>query len=576
MRTTIKELLKGVIVDIDRGEQKEFERGFLLPLSIVGIWFSLISFILNIFLGFNLTLVFVPVFSFSIFLLVYYLVKNGIYQSAAKWLFIFSVFIFVNLTWFYNFGSQSPWFFIIVLLYSYLVLMLNGKNLLLISILLFTNTIALFLFEFYYPNALGDYQNNTARLTDFYSATILFGASAYILMSLAKRFYLSEYKKAKEAEKLKSSFLANLSHEIRTPLNSIVGFSNVLAEADEDMSEEEKLKYGAIIKQSSSSLLRLINDVLDVSKIEAGQLGVKENEFCVNDLIYSLKDIYTLAIKKNDKRELVLKTQIPHELIFVTGDKERVKQVLNNLLDNAVKFTESGTIAFGFSLEDNMVHFFVEDTGIGVKAEYKDSLFDRFYKVEDDKEILYRGVGIGLYLSKKIVELLDGTIWFESTFGKGSIFHFTIPDNNLVVKEKEKPVSVRKKEKTFGKHTLLLVEDDLASMELLKQILKSVDLHTIEAATGAEVLNILDTMPEIDLVLLDIRLPDINGFDLLVKIKEVLPGVPVIAQTAFVMAGDKKKCFDAGFDDYISKPIMRDALFAKIEKYLDIEKTDIL
>jgi len=576
MRTTIKELLKGVIVDIDRGEQKEFERGFLLPLSIVGIWFSLISFILNIFLGFNLTLVFVPVFSFSIFLLVYYLVKNGIYQSAAKWLFIFSVFIFVNLTWFYNFGSQSPWFFIIVLLYSYLVLMLNGKNLLLISILLFTNTIALFLFEFYYPNALGDYQNNTARLTDFYSATILFGASAYILMSLAKRFYLSEYKKAKEAEKLKSSFLANLSHEIRTPLNSIVGFSNVLAEADEDMSEEEKLKYGAIIKQSSSSLLRLINDVLDVSKIEAGQLGVKENEFCVNDLIYSLKDIYTLAIKKNDKRELVLKTQIPHELIFVTGDKERVKQVLNNLLDNAVKFTESGTIAFGFSLEDNMVHFFVEDTGIGVKAEYKDSLFDRFYKVEDDKEILYRGVGIGLYLSKKIVELLDGTIWFESTFGKGSIFHFTIPDNNLVVKEKEKPVSVRKKEKTFGKHTLLLVEDDLASMELLKQILKSVDLHTIEAATGAEVLNILDTMPEIDLVLLDIRLPDINGFDLLVKIKEVLPGVPVIAQTAFVMAGDKKKCFDAGFDDYISKPIMRDALFAKIETYLDIEKTDIL
>lgn len=576
MRTTIKELLKGVIVDIDRGEQKEFERGFLLPLSIVGIWFSLISFILNIFLGFNLTLVFVPVFSFSIFLLVYYLVKNGIYQSAAKWLFIFSVFIFVNLTWFYNFGSQSPWFFIIVLLYSYLVLMLNGKNLLLISILLFTNTIALFLFEFYYPNALGDYQNNTARLADFYSATILFGASAYILMSLAKRFYLSEYKKAKEAEKLKSSFLANLSHEIRTPLNSIVGFSNVLAEADEDMSEEEKLKYGAIIKQSSSSLLRLINDVLDVSKIEAGQLGVKENEFCVNDLIYSLKDIYTLAIKKNDKRELVLKTQIPHELIFVTGDKERVKQVLNNLLDNAVKFTESGTIAFGFSLEDNMVHFFVEDTGIGVKAEYKDSLFDRFYKVEDDKEILYRGVGIGLYLSKKIVELLDGTIWFESTFGKGSIFHFTIPDNNLVVKEKEKPVSVRKKEKTFGKHTLLLVEDDLASMELLKQILKSVDLHTIEAATGAEVLNILDTMPEIDLVLLDIRLPDINGFDLLVKIKEVLPGVPVIAQTAFVMAGDKKKCFDAGFDDYISKPIMRDALFAKIETYLDIEKTDIL
>ena len=576
MRTTIKELLKGVTVDIDRGEQKEFERGFLLPLSIVGIWFSLISFILNIFLGFNLTLVFVPVFSFFIFLLVYYLVKNGIYQSTAKWFFIFSVFVFVNLTWFYNFGSRSPWFFIIVLLYSYLVLMLNGKNLLLISILLFANTIVLFLFELYYPNVLGDYQSNTARLTDFYSAMILFGASAYILMSLAKRFYLSEYKKAKEAEKLKSSFLANLSHEIRTPLNSIVGFSNVLAEADEDMGEEEKQKYGAIIKQSSSSLLRLINDVLDVSKIEAGQLGVKENEFCVNDLIVSLKEIYTLAIKENNKKELALKTQMPDELITVTGDKERVNQVLNNLLDNAVKFTESGTITFGFRLEDNMVHFFVEDTGIGVKAEYKDSLFDRFYKVEDDKDILYRGVGIGLYLSKKIVELLGGTIWFESIFGKGSIFHFTIPGNNLVVKEKEKPVSVRKKEKTFGKHTLLLVEDDLASMELLKQILKSVDLHTIEATTGAEVLGILDTNQEIDLVLLDIRLPDINGFDLLVKINEVLPGVPVIAQTAFVMAGDKKKCFDAGFDDYISKPILRDELFAKIEKYLDIEKIDTL
>ncbi len=574
MFNTIKTLLKGVPIEIDKGEIKEFEKGFLLPLSTIGIWFSLISILLNIFLGFNLALTFVPFFSLIVFFLIYFLAKKEIYLNTSKWLFIITVFVFVNITWYFNFGSRGPWLFIIVLLYSYLVLMMSGKNLLRISILLFANTIMLFFYEYYNPDALGDYPNNTARLMDFYSAMMLFGASAYILMSLAKRYYLTEYSKAKKAEKLKSSFLANISHEIRTPLNSIVGFSNVLAEADSGMSTEEKQKYGAIIKQSSDSLLRLINDVLDVSKIETGQFGIIQKDFCINEMIDNLRETYLLRVVEQNKPALNIKTQIPEGLVYVTCDKERISQILYNLLDNAVKFTDEGMITFGFSLDKEMIHFFVADTGIGVKDEYKESLFDRFYKVEDDRDVLYRGVGIGLYLSKKIVELLNGKIWFESEFGKGSVFHFVVPGSGIRVKEKEHVKLIREEKKRFDRNTILLVEDDLASMELLNQILKNTDLNILKATTGSKAVNIINSSSNIDLVLLDIRLPDINGFDLLIKIKSAFPNVAVIAQTAFAMAGDKKKCLEAGFDDYISKPVMREELFAKIEKLLNVQRLD--
>ena len=450
--------------------------------------------------------------------------------------------------------------------------MLNGKSLLLISLLLFANTIGLFLFEFNNPNALGDYQNNTVRLTDFYSAMILFGASAYILMSLAKRYYLSEYKKARESERLKSSFLANLSHEIRTPLNSIVGFSSVLTEADSNFNEKEREKIGAIIKNSSNSLLRLINDVLDVSRIEAGQMSVKQQEFCVNDLIDNLKEVYSLILVEKQKAEVNIETKLPPGLVFITSDMERINQVMINLLDNAVKFTGEGVITLGFNIENSLIHFFVSDTGIGVKEEFKDSLFDRFFKVEDDNDMLYRGVGIGLYLSKKIVELLGGNIWFDSEFGNGSEFHFIIPANELFVEEKEmnKINHLEGNDQSFGNSTILIVEDDLASMELLKQILKNKSPLVLGAANGVEALDVVKSNPNIDLILLDIRLPDINGFDLLVKIREILPKVPIIAQTAFAMAGDEKKCHDAGFDDYLSKPILREVFLKKLEKYLEI------
>lgn len=559
------QLLKETSIKIDKKELVNFDSYFILPLSLMGIIFSLISIVVNIFLGFNFYLNLAPIIGILIFITVYYLSQKVKYIEFSKWLFILTVIAITNLVWYYNFGSKSVWYFMFILLYSYLIFMMSGRQLLLITIILIIDVSALFLYEYNLPEALGDYPTEISRIVDNYIAILLFGITVFILMSLVKRIFLSEYKKAKEADLLKSSFLSNLTHEIRTPLNSIMGFSAILSDPDSEYSKEEKKQFGAIIADGNNSLLRLMDDILDASLLKSGQMKIESKEFCVNELMDDIKKVYSKVIVKDNKKSIHFTAELPSSHTHIISDKTRINQVITNLLDNAFKFTNSGSIKMGFTYEDELLHFYVSDTGIGIEEKYAQSIFTRFFKIESDNSVLYRGSGIGLYLTKKNVELLGGNIWFESEFGNGTTFHVTIPAVSLPFEE----AKIETQATTFNAvktSTLLIVEDDPDSLSLLNHILKGAALHLLNATTGKEALELFKENINIGMVLTDIQLPDIHGFDVAKKIKEMNPNTIVIAQTAYDISKNRQSYLDAGFDDFIEKPIFSDVLLEKIDR----------
>ncbi len=545
----------------------DFEKQFLIPVSLTGICFSAISMFLNFLMGFNWILIVVPFVGIAIFAVVFLMAKHDFHITFAKWLFIITTLLLVNIVWYYNYGAHGPWFFLLILLYSYLIFMMSGKQLFFLSMLLFVNVVALFSYEYFYPNALGDYPTNTARIFDFYSAILLSGAAAYVLMTITKNSYLTQYKKAKTADLLKSSFLANMSHEIRTPLNAIVGFSNLLA--DSTIKDKEKEQYISIINSSNETLLQLIDDILDVSMIEANQMKVNKINFSVNDLLLNLQRTYNPILKEKKKEAVKLKLHYPKESYWITSDQIRINQVLVNLLNNAIKFTTEGSIEIGVEMEENRLKFYVKDTGIGIKEAHLSHLFDRFYKIEDDKRKLYRGTGIGLYLSKKIIEMLGGQIQVDSVFGKGSLFSFYVPAEELTIVPDKAGQKPEQKPIEFSHNVVvLLAEDDKSSSLYFKKVMEDLNIHVLQAFDGWETLRLFSENRNISLVLLDIRLPGLSGIEILKELKKARPGLPVIAQTAFAMAGDKEKYLALGFDDYIPKPIKKDILIKKLQRFI--------
>ncbi len=553
---------------IKREDWTTFEREFLLPVSLTTIFFAFISMFLNISMGFNWVLIVVPFVSITIFSLVFLMAIYDFHITFAKWLFIVTSLTVINLVWYFNYGSRGPWFFLLILLYSYLIFMMSGKQLFTLSIILIINVLILFFYEYGHPNILGNYPTNRERLFDYYTAILLSGSAAYVLMTMAKRSYLTQYKKAVTADKLKSSFLANMSHEIRTPLNAIVGFSNLLA--DGTIKEEDREEYISIINNSNETLLQLIDDILDVSLIEAEQVKINKVNFSINEMIKQLEKTYIPILKEKKQDSIRLKVKLPKESFWITSDQIRINQIMMNLLNNAIKFTLRGTIEFGFEPEDNRIKFFVKDSGIGIEQTNLEHLFDRFYKIEDNNKKLYRGTGIGLYLSKKIVEMLGGTIHVNSEYNKGSVFYFYISAELLSIEPavSEKKQTVSRPQHAFSSNgTVLIVEDDISSLVYFKKVLQGLNIPIIEATNGKEGISLFSENPDISVVLLDIQLPGVSGFDIFKEMKKIKPKIPIIAQTAFAMAGDKEKCLALGFDDYIAKPIKKEVLIKKLEKF---------
>ena len=387
------------------------------------------------------------------------------------------------------------------------------------------------------------------------------------------RIRTEEYRYAKEraeeADKLKSAFLANMSHEIRTPLNAIVGFSELLS-ANKDINEEIK-SYFDIIRQSSNDLLGLINDIIDIAKIESGQLQFSITDCNLQLELEVLNSFYTNQIileNKQDNIDFVFSPDRNFPNLNVRVDPNRLKQILNNLLSNALKFTDSGKIELGYFVHEHEIEFFVIDTGIGIPKEFHSILFQRFRKIDQGDQRLYAGTGLGLVISKSLIEMHGGKIWFESTPQEGTKFFFTIP----LVPGKQKKIDVTKivsKSVKYDNKTVLICEDDKKSRELLRLILSNLNFNIITALDGVEAIHAFKKNPGIDLVLLDIQMPRLNGYQTLAEIRRLSnKRIPIIAQTAFAMTHEVEKIMESGFDDYISKPIVLETLENILQKRL--------
>jgi signal transduction histidine kinase/ligand-binding sensor domain-containing protein/CheY-like chemotaxis protein len=373
--------------------------------------------------------------------------------------------------------------------------------------------------------------------------------------------------KAEESDRLKTAFLTNMSHEIRTPLNAIVGFSSLFFEPE--ISDEEKEEYQKQISQNTESLLLLINDILDLSKIESGQLEIINKEFSVNLL---LEDIYSywLFNKPKIELELLLANKEKQADIYINSDKYRIKQIITNLVSNAIKFTEKGYVELGFEIRDEMYCFYVKDTGIGIADENLNLIFERFRKVEDNKTRLYRGVGLGLAISNSIAEMLGGKLSVESKPETGSTFIFSLPVKAKMVEDIKVPIQKDVSEDQFNwtdKH-ILIVEDNDASYLFLKKVLEKTKANTQWAADGNTAVEYFRLGKTFDIVLMDIRLPGISGLQALKLIREINPEQKIIAQTAYASIKNEKEMLDAGFDDYLSKPTNVLLLLQKISDLL--------
>lgn len=380
--------------------------------------------------------------------------------------------------------------------------------------------------------------------------------------------------KAEESDRLKSAFLANMSHEIRTPMNAIIGFSEFLTNPGID--DEKKEIFTRIIQRRSYDLLRMIEDILDVSKIEVGQLKVFFTPVKLSKLLNDLYEFYQIHINTIEGiSKISISLSLPDELKdkVINTDEVRIKQVLVNLIDNAIKFTKGGFVEFGVMSKSNSeVIFYVKDTGIGIEPKKHAVIFDRFRQAEETHgSRQYGGTGLGLSIVKGILDLFHCNIWLESEIGKGATFYFNYP--LLETKLENEPQTMRSiGTQNWTNKTILIVEDDAMNSLYLKELFEATGAKLLTAYSGHEALEVFNDNPQINLVLMDIRLPDNNGLKVTRLIKKKEPKVIVIAQTAYATTLDIKECLDAGCNDYISKPINPQKLTDLINKYFSVKR----
>jgi signal transduction histidine kinase len=358
-----------------------------------------------------------------IFSLLYLFGRNINRSRLFYWITSVLSLIYLNIIWFLNFASQGPILPLYVVLYAFLILVFDKKYLFAISSLLFANVGLLLAFELYFNDHIVTYDNSQTRIIDVYIGLIFSLLIIYTFVAAIKKNYIHQYERAKMSDHLKSAFLANMSHEIRTPLNAIVGFSSIIN--DPDIKEEDKRDFEIQIQKNSDYLLSLIEDIIDVSKIESNQLTVKIQKVNVVPLIDQITQSFQMTVPTEKNIQIINQIGVPELIVEI--DKVRFEQILRNLLSNAVKFTDNGSIEVGCLMGREFYTFFVKDSGIGIHTEHLQIIFERFRKVDNSKQQLYRGTGIGLFLSRQLVELFGGKIWAESEVGKGSTFYFTIP-----------------------------------------------------------------------------------------------------------------------------------------------------
>ena len=376
--------------------------------------------------------------------------------------------------------------------------------------------------------------------------------------------------RAEESDRLKTAFLANMSHEIRTPMNGILGFTNLLA--NPSLTNETKLSYIEIINKSGDRLLGTVNDLIDISKLEAGLENIVIQDTGINDLLDSL---YRFFQREAEAKGISLNyhKSLSDNPLIIRTDEKKVHSILSNLIKNAIKYTHQGGVDFGYrELEGKgspKLEFYIRDTGIGIPKDRQEAVFNRFEQADIEDHNVYEGSGLGLTISKSLAELLGGSIRMDSTEGKGTTFFFSLP---FIKSEGKEPVSIETKQveqhgNLSRKLKILIAEDDMASFLHLSILTKKMSREVLHVTSGTEAVEACREHPDIDLVLMDIKMPGMNGLEATSLIREFNSSLVIIAQTAYALQGDREKALESGCNDHITKPILRDEFMKKLDKF---------
>ena len=366
--------------------------------------------------------------------------------------------------------------------------------------------------------------------------------------------------KAEESNRLKTAFIQNISHEVRTPLNGIIGITELIV--DSSYSDEEKQEFVPMLKKSSTRLINTITDYVDISMVVSENIEVNLKEMNLNKEICSILNSFK---EDCEITNLTLTSEIPHntESFIIKTDVRIFHKIYSHLLNNAIKFTKSGGIAVGYHIIENSIEFFVRDTGIGIKKEAQDKIFDYFMQEDNSTNRGYEGNGLGLSITKGFVKLLNGNLRIESTIGVGSTFFFSLPNITdtyfPIIKNNEL------EQTSTALPSILIVDDDDTNRIYFKHVLKNYAKELIQAKNGKEAVEICRANREISFVIMDIKMPIMNGYEATREIKTFWKELPIIAITAFAMSGDEKLVLEAGCDDYIAKPVSSKDLIAKLK-----------
>jgi len=377
--------------------------------------------------------------------------------------------------------------------------------------------------------------------------------------------------KAEENDRLKTAFLQNMSHEIRTPMNAILGFTDFLG--NPNLSHEKRTGFTAIIQNSTHQLLSIVTNILTISSLETKQEKLSIAKVCINCIIVEQLAVFkSQATVKN--LSLYAKQQLPDKQSYIFTDQTKITQILTNLITNALKFTHTGYIEFGYKLVDTLrgeslqseMEFYVKDTGIGIEQSKLTSIFERFVQADKTIQVNYGGTGLGLSISKGFVDLLGGKIWVESNVNQGSTFYFSIPYKPV------EPAHINhwSVNRHVSKTTILIAEDDEFNSLFLEELLNNYQFNLLYAKNGKEALDICRTNQPIDLILMDIKMPYLNGHEAAIQIKHHRPDVIIIAQSAYALEHEIEQYKGSCFDDYITKPIKEAELKQKVMKYLSM------
>lgn len=533
--------------------------------ALIGLFWNIyigLPFVLNVSLGISVLMY---------FLLFYYSRFKNKYSSA-----IFIIGSIIGLSVFYigNGGINGP---IPSLFLAFLLVFISitkqKYHRLILFVTLFDLGALILLEHTYFHDLVIHYDDNETRIMDLSFGYLVLLFLSYLIMTSYKNSIftknqelISAKEKAEESDRLKTAFLANMSHEIRTPMNGILGFTQMLQEAD--LSDEHKSEYIGIIRKSGNRLLNTVNDIIEISKIESGEIHVNMTEVnVVNHLKTLIKFFKPEASKKNIDIDFESNLGDEENKFTVVTDKNKLSSILSNLIKNAIKYTEKGFINVSLNITTDKIFFACKDSGVGIPKNRQKAIFNRFEQADIEDKLVKEGSGLGLAITKSYVEMLGGNIWVESEEGQGAVFYVSLP--YVAVEKRNKKLRHKQDGIAFKAKNInvLIVEDDKVSQKHLIEILEGKVKSITVVENGVEAIDACKSGTGFDLILMDTKMPKLNGHSATKTIREINKDVVIIAQTAFAFEEDKQKAISVGCNDFISKPIDMNVLYQMIDKY---------